>query len=172
MDGRANPRQARHRSVWLCLPDAAMNDPSYCHQQTSEENLIGQIASREYLRQQFLSDDLTYIVFSLNGPITGEDGRGFVADVQEDRRSWKVLIPAKTSFWWLDLQPIHWTFRTPLKRKPSHCLGPVFISTVVLILFRYTASSAHQYRDEHPFNFRYLWYACLRVPMGLWRKFA
>ena len=69
------------------LPDASMNESSVvAYWQTPDEYLTAeQVATREYLRDQFLSDGVTYIIFSLNGPITGEDGRGFVADVREDR---------------------------------------------------------------------------------------
>ena len=44
-------------------------------------------ATREYIRSQFLSDNVTYVVFSLNGPITGEDSRNFVNDVRDERSS-------------------------------------------------------------------------------------
>ena len=69
------------------LPDASMNESSVvAYWQTPDEYLTEeQVATREYLRDQFLSNGVTYIIFSLNGPITGEDGRGFVADVREDR---------------------------------------------------------------------------------------
>ena len=42
-------------------------------------------ATREYIRGQFLSDNVTYVVFSLNGPITGADSRNFVDDVRDER---------------------------------------------------------------------------------------
>ena len=41
-------------------------------------------ATREYIRGQFLSDNVTYVVFSLNGPITGADSRNFVDDVRDE----------------------------------------------------------------------------------------
>lgn len=54
--------------------------------ETPDENLTPeQVATREYIKQQFVSDNVTYIVFSLDGPITGEDSRNFVKDVREDR---------------------------------------------------------------------------------------
>ena len=54
--------------------------------QTPTSNLSAQdAATRDYLRNQFLSDNVTYIVFSLNGPITGEDSRNFVKDMRDDR---------------------------------------------------------------------------------------
>lgn len=53
---------------------------------TPDENLTAEkVATRDYMRNQFISDDVTYLIFSLNGPITGEDSRNFVSDVREDR---------------------------------------------------------------------------------------
>ena len=54
--------------------------------QASNSSLSAQdAATREYIRDQFLSDNVTYIVFSLNGPITGADSRNFVDDVRDQR---------------------------------------------------------------------------------------
>ena len=36
-------------------------------------------------QSQFLSNDITYVSFSLNGPITGADSRNFVDDVRDER---------------------------------------------------------------------------------------
>ena len=56
--------------------------------QTPNSSLSAQdAATREYIRSQFLSDNVTYIVFSLNGPITGADSRNFVDDVRDERSS-------------------------------------------------------------------------------------
>ena len=41
--------------------------------------------TRAYLRSQMVSNDITYLVLSLDGPITGADGRSYVADLREDR---------------------------------------------------------------------------------------
>ena len=54
--------------------------------QTPDENLTPEaVATREYIKEQFVSDNVTYIVFSLDGPITGEDSRNFVDDVRSER---------------------------------------------------------------------------------------
>ena len=54
--------------------------------QTPTSNLSAKdAATREYIRGQFLSDNVTYVVFSLNGPITGADSRNFVDDVRDER---------------------------------------------------------------------------------------
>ena len=53
---------------------------------TPADNLtLEQITTREYMKQQFISDNVTYLIFSLEGPITGEDSRNFVADVRSDK---------------------------------------------------------------------------------------
>ena len=54
--------------------------------QTPNENMTPEeVATREYIKQQFVSDNVTYVVFSLDGPITGEDSRNFVDDVRAER---------------------------------------------------------------------------------------
>ena len=54
--------------------------------QTPDENMSPEdVATREYIKQQFVSDNVTYVVFSLDGPITGEDSRNFVDDVRAER---------------------------------------------------------------------------------------
>ena len=54
--------------------------------QTPSTNLSARdAATREYIRSQFLSNDITYVSFSLNGPITGADSRNFVDDVRDER---------------------------------------------------------------------------------------
>ena len=53
------------------LPDSSMNESSVvAYWQTPDEYLTEeQIATREYLRDQFLSNGVTYIIFSLNGQL-------------------------------------------------------------------------------------------------------
>jgi RND superfamily putative drug exporter len=54
--------------------------------QTPDEFLDNEtLATREYVRAQFLSDNITYLVFSLDGSITGETSREFVSDLRSDR---------------------------------------------------------------------------------------
>jgi RND superfamily putative drug exporter len=54
--------------------------------QTPDEFLDNEtIATREYVRTQFLSNNITYMIFSLDGPITGEDSRSFVSDIRSER---------------------------------------------------------------------------------------
>ena len=54
--------------------------------QTPSEFLDNEtIAKREYVRAQFLSNNITFLIFSLDGPITGEDSRSFVHDLRSDR---------------------------------------------------------------------------------------
>jgi len=122
------------------LPDASMNESSVvAYWQTPDEYLTAeQIATREYLRDQFLSDGVTYIIFSLNGPITGEDGRGFVADVREDRDDFLSdlstgddgqLLVAGFAAYSLDVQD------AIIENLPI-ALAFIFISTVILIFIQ------------------------------------
>ena len=122
------------------LPDASMNESSVvAYWQTPDEYLTAeQIATREYLRDQFLSDGVTYIIFSLNGPITGEDGRGFVADVREDRDDFLSdlsigddgqLLVAGFAAYSLDVQDA-------IVENLPIALAFIFISTVILIFIQ------------------------------------
>ncbi|MGB1437327.1 MAG: MMPL family transporter [Candidatus Poseidoniaceae archaeon] len=122
------------------LPDSSMNESSVvAYWQTPDEYLTEeQIATREYLRDQFLSNGVTYIIFSLNGPITGEDGRGFVADVREDRDDFLddlsigsegQLLVAGFAAYSLDVQDA-------IVENLPIALAFIFISTVVLIFIQ------------------------------------
>ena len=122
------------------LPDASMNESSVvAYWQTPDEYLTDeQVATREYLRDQFLSGGVTYIIFSLNGPITGEDGRGFVADVREDRGQFLddlsmgdegQLLVAGFAAYSLDVQDA-------IVENLPIALAFIFISTVILIFIQ------------------------------------
>ena len=122
------------------LPDSSMNESSVvAYWQTPDEYLTEeQIATREYLRDQFLSNGVTYIIFSLNGPITGEDGRGFVAVVREDRDDFLddlvigsegQLLVAGFAAYSLDVQDA-------IVENLPIALAFIFISTVVLIFIQ------------------------------------
>jgi RND superfamily putative drug exporter len=69
------------------LPDSSMNETEVLQfWQTADEFLDNEtIATREYVRTQFLSNNITYMIFSLDGPITGEDSRSFVSDIRSER---------------------------------------------------------------------------------------
>ena len=122
------------------LPDASMNESSVvAYWQTPDEYLTAEeAATREYLRDQFLSKGVTYIIFSLNGPITGEDGRGFVADVREDRDNFLdglttgengQLLVAGFAAYSLDVQ-------NAIEENLPIALAFIFISTVILIFIQ------------------------------------
>ena len=122
------------------LPDASMNESSVvAYWQTPDEYLTAEeVATREYLRDQFLSKGVTYIIFSLNGPITGEDGRGFVADVREDRDNFLdglttgengQLLVAGFAAYSLDVQ-------NAIEENLPIALAFIFISTVILIFIQ------------------------------------
>ena len=122
------------------LPDSSMNESSVvAYWQTPDEYLTEEeVATRDYLREQFLSNGLTYIIFSLNGPITGEDGRGFVADVREDRDNFLdglttgengQLLVAGFAAYSLDVQ-------NAIEENLPIALAFIFISTVLLIFIQ------------------------------------
>ena len=122
------------------LPDASMNESSVvAYWQTPDEYLTAEdVATRDYLREQFLSNGVTYIIFSLNGPITGEDGRGFVADVREDRDNFLdglttgengQLLVAGFAAYSLDVQ-------NAIEENLPIALAFIFISTVILIFIQ------------------------------------
>ena len=122
------------------LPDSSMNESSVvAYWQTPDEYLTEEeVATRDYLREQFLSNGLTYIIFSLNGPITGEDGRGFVADVREDRDNFldglttgenRQLLVAGFAAYSLDVQ-------NAIEENLPIALAFIFISTVLLIFIQ------------------------------------
>ena len=69
------------------LPNSSMNESEVLQfWQTPDEFLDNEtLATREYVRTQFLSDNITYLVFSLDGSITGETSREFVSDLRSDR---------------------------------------------------------------------------------------
>lgn len=69
------------------LPDSSMNETEVLQfWQNPDEFLDNEtIATREYVRTQFLSNNITYMIFSLDGPITGEDSRSFVSDIRSER---------------------------------------------------------------------------------------
>ena len=69
------------------LPDSSMNETEVIQfWQTPDELLDNETrATREYFRAQFLSNNITYLIFSLDGPITGESSRAFVSDLRLEK---------------------------------------------------------------------------------------
>ncbi|MFL2982487.1 MAG: MMPL family transporter [Candidatus Poseidoniaceae archaeon] len=103
---------------------------------TPADNLtLEQITTREYMKQQFISDNVTYLIFSLEGPITGEDSRNFVADVRSDKSELldeltvgddSRLLVAGFAAYSLDVLDA-------IKDKLPIAIAFIFISTMVLI---------------------------------------
>jgi len=106
---------------------------------TPNENLTAQqIATREYMKQQFVSDNVTYVIFSLEGPITGEDSRSFVADVRSDRSDLldeltvgedSRLLVAGFAAYSLDILDA-------IKDNLPTAIAFIFISTIILIFIQ------------------------------------
>ena len=103
---------------------------------TPADNLtLEQITTRQYMKEQFISDNVTYIIFSLEGPITGEDSRNFVADVRNDKSQLlgeltvgddSRLLVAGFAAYSLDVLDA-------IKDKLPIAVAFIFISTMVLI---------------------------------------
>ena len=100
-----------------------------------EQMTVEEIATREYMREQFISDNVTYIVFSLSGPITGEDGRDFVADVREDKNELLgELVTGKSgSLMVAGFAAYSLDILDAIKDKLPVAIAFIFISTIVLI---------------------------------------
>lgn len=97
-----------------------------------------QIATREYMKEQFVSDNVTYVIFSLEGPITGEDSRSFVEDVRSDKSDLlgeltvgddSRLLVAGFAAYSLDILDA-------IKDKLPIAIAFIFISTIVLIFIQ------------------------------------
>ena len=69
------------------LPESSMNESQVVQFWQTPDDLLDNDTreNRDYLRNKFLSNNITYVVFSLDGPITGADSRSFVSDVRADR---------------------------------------------------------------------------------------
>ena len=87
------------------------------------------------MRQQLISENVTYVVFSLDGLITGESGRNFVSDVREERQSLldsmnvgsdATLMVAGFSAYSLDVQDA-------IVENLPIAIAFIFISTIILI---------------------------------------
>ncbi|CAI8158126.1 MAG: Trehalose monomycolate exporter MmpL3 [Methanobacteriota archaeon] len=105
----------------------------------SSEELSPQMnATREYLRQQFLANGITFFVFSLDGPMTGADSREFVSDIRNDRDSLiddlvigedGALLVAGFAAYSLDTLDA-------IKDNLPIALAFIFISTIILIFIQ------------------------------------
>ncbi len=69
------------------LPQMGMNESSVVQYWTTPDEYLTpeQIATRDYLRDQFVSNNVTYVVFAIDGPSTSVESHEFVADLREER---------------------------------------------------------------------------------------
>jgi RND superfamily putative drug exporter len=69
------------------LPQMGMNESSVVdYWSTPAEYLTPeQNATREYLRSQFISGDVTYVIFALEGASTSKESHEYIADLRENR---------------------------------------------------------------------------------------
>ena len=122
------------------LPAANMSESEVvAFWQTPDEFLTTeQQATREYFRNEFISNNVTFVVFSLNGPITGQDSRTFVQDVRDERNEFLdelnmgddgVLMVAGFAAYSLDILD-------SIKENLPYALAFIFLSTIVLIFIQ------------------------------------
>ena len=122
------------------LPAANMTESEVvAFWQTPDEFLTSeQQATREYFRNEFISNNVTFVVFSLNGPITGQDSRTFVQDIRDERNEFLddlnmgndgVLMVAGFAAYSLDILD-------SIKENLPYALAFIFISTIVLIFIQ------------------------------------
>ena len=69
------------------LPQMGMNESTVVQYWTTPSEFLTaeQNATREYLRDQFVAGDVTYVVFAIDGPSTSVESHEYVADLREDR---------------------------------------------------------------------------------------
>lgn len=122
------------------LPTANMTESEVvAYWQAPDELLTAeQQATREYFRNEFISNNVTFVVFSLNGPITGQDSRTFVQDVRDERNEFLddlnmgddgALLVAGFAAYSLDILD-------SIKENLPYALAFIFLSTIVLIFIQ------------------------------------
>ena len=122
------------------LPSANMNESEVvAYWQAPDELLtLEQQATREYFRNEFISNNVTFVVFSLDGPITGQDSRTFVQDVRDERNEFLdelnigddgALLVAGFAAYSLDILD-------SIKENLPYALAFIFLSTIVLIFIQ------------------------------------
>ncbi|MBT3971763.1 MAG: MMPL family transporter [Euryarchaeota archaeon] len=76
------------------LPQMGMNESTVVqYWATPPENLsFEQNITREYLREQFVAGDVTYVVFAIDGPSTSVESHEFVADLREGRDDFTTTL--------------------------------------------------------------------------------
>jgi len=119
-------------------PTPGMSEDEVVDFWSSEELSPQMNATREYLRQQFLANSITFFVFSLDGPMTGADSREFVSQIREERSSLiddlvigedGVLLVAGFAAYSLDTLDA-------IKENLPIALAFIFISTIILIFIQ------------------------------------
>ena len=76
------------------LPQMGMNESRVVQfwSTPSEDLNVTENATREYLRQQFISGDVTYVVYAIDGPSTSRESHEFVEDMRENRDDFTDLL--------------------------------------------------------------------------------
>ncbi|MDP6864641.1 MAG: MMPL family transporter [Candidatus Poseidoniaceae archaeon] len=104
----------------------------------SEELTPQMNTTREYFRHSFLANNITYFIFSLDGPITGEDSREFVSDIRDDRNSLTddLVIGSEGSLQVAGFAAYSLDTLDAIEENLPMALAFIFISTMVLIFIQ------------------------------------
>jgi len=104
----------------------------------SEELTPQMNTTREYFRHSFLANNITYFIFSLDGPITGEDSREFVSDIRDDRSSLTddLVIGSEGSLQVAGFAAYSLDTLDAIEENLPMALAFIFISTMVLIFIQ------------------------------------
>jgi RND superfamily putative drug exporter len=104
----------------------------------SEELSLQDNATREYYRQQFLANGITFFVFSLDGPITGADSREFVSDIRDERSSLTddLVIGSEGSLQVAGFAAYSLDTLDAIAENLPMALAFIFISTIILIFIQ------------------------------------
>lgn len=104
----------------------------------SEELSLQDNATREYYRQQFLANGITFFVFSLDGPITGVDSREFVSDIRDERSSLTddLVIGSEGSLQVAGFAAYSLDTLDAIAENLPMALAFIFISTIILIFIQ------------------------------------
>jgi len=119
-------------------PVSGMSEDAVVDFWQSEELTPQMNATREYLRQQFLANSITYFVFSLDGPITGVDSREFVSQIRDERSSLidDLVIGSDGSLQVAGFAAYSLDTLDAIKENLPIALAFIFISTMVLIFIQ------------------------------------
>ena len=119
-------------------PTPGMSEDAVVDFWQSEELTPQMNATREYLRQSFLANSITFFIFSLDGPMTGVDSREFVSQIRDERGSLidDLVIGSEGSLQVAGFAAYSLDTLDSIKENLPIALAFIFISTMVLIFIQ------------------------------------